>query len=206
MSFSRPALRLKNVLPSTLAVTVLALALCFTDPPGWSVLGKLGWWSLPLGVLLGVVFYIVGFVLTSFLNRYFELMNESLALLHDLFRNFSWFDILLISCMAGISEELLIRGVLQSWLIDYLTPLFGIVIASIVFGLLHYLNRAYVLLTALLGCLFGMSLYFTHSIVLVVVAHAVYDVLAFFIIVKRPHVLGVNCQNDNIKLPIHEQF
>lgn len=198
-------LSLRDVLPSALGVALLGLALCWTDPPGWSVFGKLGWWALPLGVLMGCVLYCLGYIFTCSPKLYTRSMQDLIQLLHNLFKQFSWFDILLISCLAGIGEELLVRGVLQAWLIEFLNPWSGILIASIVFGLMHNLNKVYVVLTAVLGCLFGLALYLTESILCVIVAHTVYDVLAFFMIVKRPHRLGLNSQNENFKLPIREQ-
>jgi len=206
MKFSGHALRLKDVLPSALGVVVLGLALCLTAPPGWSVMGGLGWWSLPAGVVLGGVLYLLGYIFTRVPSFYAGSMRDLIQMLHNLFRNFSWFDIILVSCLAGLGEELLIRGVLQAWLVDYSTPLAGILLASFIFGLMHALSKAYVVLTAVLGCFFGVALYLSHSIILVIVAHAVYDILAFFIIVKRPHWLGVYLQDKQLKLPIHEQY
>jgi hypothetical protein len=42
---------------------------------------------------------------------------------------------------------------------------------------------------------------------LVIVAHAVYDVMAFYLIVKRPELLGINGDQDqDNRLPIKEQY
>lgn len=205
MKLSHGALRLKDVLPSALGVVFIGALLCLTAPPGWSVWGKMGWWAIPAGALLGIAFYLFGYLFTRLPGRHATSMKGLIQLLHRLFKNFSWFDIILVSCLAGIGEELLIRGVLQSWLVDYIGPAAGIILASAVFGLMHSLSKAYVVLTAVLGCFFGVALYLTGSMLLVIVAHAVYDVLAFFIIVKRPHWLGVHSGDENFKLPIRDQ-
>lgn len=204
MKFPHGTLRLKDVLPSALGVVFLGALLCLTSPPGWSALGWIDWWAVPAGALLGVAFYLFGYVFTRLPGRHASSMKTLIQLLHRLFKNFGWFDIILVSCLAGIGEELLIRGVLQSWLVDYVGAVVGILLASVVFGLMHNLSKAYVVLTAVLGCFFGLALYVTGSMLLVIVAHAVYDVLAFFIIVKRPHWLGVHLVDENVKLPIHE--
>ena len=119
-------------------------------------------------------------------------MHNLLLTLHSFFKRFTWFQILVVSLLAGVGEELLIRAVLQSYLIEKISPVWGIVCASIVFGALHFMTKTYVLLTFFLGLLFGLSFYYSGSVVLVMVAHTVYDVIAFAMIVKFPHKLGLN--------------
>jgi len=70
-----------------------------------------------------------------------------------IFLNAELIDIIIIALIAGIAEEMLFRGVLQIR--------FGIVAASIVFGLLHYISPAYVIIAALMGLYMGTFYYFS---------------------------------------------
>ena len=140
-----------------------------------------------LGAVLFVVMSITGFILQRYVSSYLELTLT----LRQLFKNLNWPTIVIISVMAGVSEELLFRGVIQSYLIEKNSVLVGIVISSALFGLMHFYSRLYILLTFTVGLFIGWLYYFTNSLLLVVVLHAVYDVLAFAALVKYPHILGL---------------
>jgi len=193
-------LRLKDVLPSALGILLLGAVLSANVTSTWSLHGNLGWWAMPLGVIFGVLLYGLCFCLTCWRPFYTPSMKDLMRNLHKLFKNFSWFNIILISCFASIGEELLLRGALQTWLVGIVNPLIGVLVASIVFGLMHYLSRIYVLVTTLLGILFGVGLVFTDSILFVIVGHTVYDVCAFFIVVKRPDLLGLDLSDEQIRI------
>lgn len=203
-AFSRPLL-LKDVLPSALGIVVLGAAFSIFTSSGWSLLGALGWWAIPGGILLGVLLYSLCFTLTCWRPFYTPSMKQLMGTLHGLFKNFSWFEIVLISCLAGIGEELLIRGALQTWLVDAINPLVGVLVASLIFGLMHYLSRVYVIVTSVLGLLFGMALLLTDSILLVIIGHAVYDVCAFFMVVKRPDLLGLRSGHEQFEIEIRDE-
>ena len=86
-------------------------------------------------------------------------------------------DILFI----GVCEELVFRGYIQNqfeiWLkkCKWLAPL----IAAVLFGLWHIINGSLfqVLLTTLIGCVFGYSKYFIKdcSLLSLIIAHGLYD-------------------------------
>lgn len=181
----------RNVLPSACTILFLGGLLSWFYSP-WSWLGDLSWASIPYGVVLGIVIYLIGFILSCTPWTKTPAMHNLLLTLHSFFKRFTWFQILVVSLLAGVGEELLIRAVLQSYLIEKISPVWGIVCASIVFGALHFMTKTYVLLTFFLGLLFGLSFYYSGSVVLVMVAHTVYDVIAFAMIVKFPHKLGLN--------------
>ena len=79
-------------------------------------------------------------------------------------------DLIFISLMAGIGEEALFRGVIQQQ--------FGIVAASIVFGLAHCISPAYVIVTVLMGLYIGFIYQATQSLLVPVQLHFVYDLAA----------------------------
>ncbi len=183
--------RFREVLPSAMLILIIGVLFSFISAP-WQWLGRYGWLALPLGVLLGMVIYLMSYFVSCSPWTKSESMHELLSTLHQLFKNFTWPQIIIVSVLAGVGEELLIRGVLQSFLVSSAGPFLGIVIASLVFGLLHFMTKTYVLLTFVLGMLFGIAFYCSNSIVLVMVGHAVYDIFAFAVIVKFPHILGID--------------
>ncbi len=201
--FNRP-LVLKDVLPSALSVVVLGVVLSSFVVANWSLLGVLGWWAIPGGVLFGLALYGLCFGLTCWRPFYTPSMRQLMHTLHSLFKNFSWFDIVFVSCLAGIGEELLLRGALQTWLIELINPVSGVLIASLVFGLMHYLSRIYVIVTTVLGILFGVALVLSDSILFVIIGHAIYDVCAFFMVVKRPDLLGLDLTNERFEIEVRD--
>lgn len=195
MNVVQEPIAFRNVLPSACTILFLGGLLSWFYSP-WSWFGDLSWASIPYGIALGIIIYLIGFILSCTPWTKTSAMHSLLLTLHSFFKRFTWCQILIVSLLAGVGEELLIRAVLQSYLIEKISPLWGIVCASIVFGALHFMTKTYVLLTFFLGLLFGLSFYYSGSVVLVMVAHTVYDVIAFAMIVKFPHRLGVNVDRE----------
>ncbi len=54
-----------------------------------------------------------------------------------LFKNASLVQLAVISVLAGLGEEALFRGVLQSWLVKQVGIYPGLILASVAFGLAH---------------------------------------------------------------------
>ncbi len=76
-------------------------------------------------------------------------------------------DICLISLWAGLAEELLFRGVIQArW---------GLLPASILFGVLHFVTPAYALLAMVIGFYIGLLHHFFQSLLIPIQLHAIYD-------------------------------
>lgn len=195
MRLSLTPLRFRQVLPSACGILLLG-AMLSVFQNSWQWFGDIAWAAIPYGILLGAVFYLIGFVASCTRWTRTRSMNQLLATLNRLFQNFTWPQIIMVSLLAGIGEEWLIRAVLQGFLVDSFGPVTGIVAASLIFGLLHFMTKTYVLLTFLLGSLFGIAFYLTNSLLLVMIAHTVYDIFAFAMIVKFPHVLGVDCGDE----------
>jgi membrane protease YdiL (CAAX protease family) len=79
-------------------------------------------------------------------------------------------DLIMISAIAGIAEEVLFRGIIQTK--------FGIVIASIVFGLVHLVSPAYVIVTMIMGFYIGAFYYISGSLLIPIQMHFIYDLAA----------------------------
>lgn len=93
--------------------------------------------------------------------------------------SFSWPIILCLSAMAGISEELFFRGAIQYALTENFSPLFGLGVASLLFGLGHAISWYYFLLTLFIGFILGGVFLLTGALLPVIIAHILYDVWAF---------------------------
>jgi uncharacterized protein len=119
-------------------------------------------------------------------------------LIVPMFKNCHWVDLLGISLLAGVGEELLFRGVLQvtltKWTGDFLphSPTCAIVgdwIAlcgvAVLFGMVHAVTVGYALLATLMGFYLGWLWLATGNLIVPIVAHAVYDFLALMYFVRR---------------------
>ena len=85
----------------------------------------------------------------------------------NLFSNTNLLDICLISILAGFAEELLFRGVIQVKL--------GIVGASIIFGLLHFVTPAYCVIAKIMGFYLGFLFQYYESLLIPIQLHFIYD-------------------------------
>ena len=84
-----------------------------------------------------------------------------------LFSNTQIMDIVAISALAGFAEELLFRGIIQ--------VKFGIVWASLIFGILHCLTPAYFMIATIMGFYLGALYYYYQSILVPIQLHFMYD-------------------------------
>jgi uncharacterized protein len=94
-------------------------------------------------------------------------------LLFPLFRASTPIEILAISALAGIGEEVLFRGAMQ--------PEWGLIVTSLVFGLFHIggrLTMALGIWAACTGALLGWLAIATGGLLAPIVAHMAYDALA----------------------------
>lgn len=101
-----------------------------------------------------------------------------------LFKNASLPQLALLSALAGLGEEALFRGVLQTWLAQHLGDAGGLVLASIVFGLAHFINRSYALLATLIGLYLGWLYLTSGNLLLPVIAHGLYDFVALIVLLN----------------------
>lgn len=79
---------------------------------------------------------------------------------------------------AGLSEELLFRGVLQTWLAGFLPVAAAIVVSNAVFGLLHMRTVLYAVVAGLVGAYLGLIYLVTDNLLTPMITHMLYDVVA----------------------------
>lgn len=93
---------------------------------------------------------------------------------------FSWLQITILAAAAGVCEELLFRGALQSVLGKYMPLIFAIFLANLVFGLLHWRTALYAAIAFALGLYMSALLFWTGNLTAPIVTHALYDFVAFY--------------------------
>jgi hypothetical protein len=94
------------------------------------------------------------------------------------FGSWSVWELGVLAGVAGLSEEVLFRGVIQSALNGWLGSAAGLVLAATLFGLMHPISGLYIVLAGAMGVWFGLIWMWTGSLVAPVVAHGFYDWVA----------------------------
>ena len=87
--------------------------------------------------------------------------------------------IILLAIAAGISEELLFRGVMQPWLDKFIPLPAAIIVSNIIFGLLHVRTMLYAVAAGLVGVYLGVLYAITGNLLTPIIVHIIYDAIAF---------------------------
>jgi membrane protease YdiL (CAAX protease family) len=93
-------------------------------------------------------------------------------------------DLALVAVVAGFSEEVLFRGVLQVWLTPWLSAAGALLLSSIVFGLVHFASRTYAILAGAMGLYLGGLFLAQHNLLAPIVTHALYDFVALLLVAR----------------------
>lgn len=102
-------------------------------------------------------------------------------------QNAHWTDLLTLACLAGLGEEVLFRGLMQSgfeqaWGFDV-----GLIASGVVFALAHAVTPLYTILALLMSLYLGLSMDYggERNLLTPIVIHAFYDFVAFLAIVSN---------------------
>ena len=109
----------------------------------------------------------------------------------DICKVLNWPMILVISAGAGIGEEALFRGGLQTFLGDITPPAVAVLIAAFAFAMLHMAKFYVFVLIWLIGGIFGLLYWWTGDLLAMILGHAVYDVWALYFLKQEMHRLGL---------------
>ena len=148
-------------------------------------------WSLTsafIGTVAGIPpFLFFLWTLNSKLQLFHHHRNLLESLLRPLFGKWSILQLLVISVIAGISEEAFFRGAIQGSLADRVNVILAVVLASALFGAFHLLTWTYAIIAAVIGAYLGLLWIWTGNLLTPMVAHAVYDFVAlvYFFRVSR---------------------
>ena len=90
-----------------------------------------------------------------------------------------------LAAVAGISEEVLFRGVVQPALAAGLPETVALVVASVLFGLVHAASRVYALFATVMGLYLGALFLLQGSLSPPILAHGLYDLVALNAVATR---------------------
>jgi membrane protease YdiL (CAAX protease family) len=191
-----PALRTRFYLMGMLGQWLMLLPLLIIVPGlGWfgSIMGlqapTMLWLFAPISLLLVLAVYAQVFyirVVARTAEGRTQLRQSMSGPLHMLPRTPKerglW---ILLSLTAGFCEELLYRGFMPAYL-AHIFPgvplLIAIIIAAVLFGVGHiYQKLTGVLGTGVMGLVFGLLYFFTGSLLLPMIVHALFDMRLLFV-------------------------
>jgi membrane protease YdiL (CAAX protease family) len=111
-----------------------------------------------------------------------DLRQQVHELVAHMFPNASIGQLALVALLAGVGEELLFRGVLQTAIARWTTPLVGLAITSLLFGAAHALSITSFALSTAIGLGLGLLVWHYQEVVSAMLAHALYDFVALLYI------------------------
>ncbi len=94
-----------------------------------------------------------------------------------------WYDLVWVALLAGCSEELVFRAVMQTWLNQWGVTT-GLLVSNTLFGLAHAVTPLYAVLAGLLGVYLGALFQFADegNLLVPILTHALYDLVAFAVV------------------------
>jgi membrane protease YdiL (CAAX protease family) len=114
-----------------------------------------------------------------------EVLDEKVV---PLFEKCRVWELAGIAAFAGFGEELLFRGLIQNSLaalfVGDLGSCVGLIGASLLFGLLHWLTLTYAILATSVGFYLGGLWLVTGNLLVPAVVHALYDFWALVYLLK----------------------
>jgi membrane protease YdiL (CAAX protease family) len=148
----------------------------------WTVSGAL--WGVAAAVPLIAVFFVLHTWPVGTLRRIRRFSDE---VIRPLLAPCTIADLFGISVLAGVGEEMLFRGVLQAACVRWFGSLpAAVVVASLVFGLLHAITLTYAILAALAGAYLGLVWVASENLLTPIVAHALYDFVVLLWLLRGP--------------------
>ena len=157
----------------------------------WQAL-RWSYWSLPLGMVAALPPLLLIPVLESPLHwHWLRVFRDNVhTFLAPLLGGLQWSEMLALAGLAGLSEEVFFRGVLQQKL--------GLLPASLVFGVLHALSLPYMIWATVTGLYLGWLLLVTQTLWVPIVTHTVIDFmgLVYIRLVVVPRYDAFRCRDQ----------
>ncbi len=97
----------------------------------------------------------------------------------------SFVELGVLAAIAGLSEEVLFRGVLLPALGRELSAFGGLLASSVLFGLVHFASRTYAIVAGLMGLYLGILFLLSGGLVAPILSHALYDLTALVVVARR---------------------
>ncbi len=89
-----------------------------------------------------------------------------------------------ISILAGVGEEALFRGVMQTNLAGLLGVVPALLATSLLFGLLHFVTSTYAVMAGIIGLYLGAISIWSGNLFVPMVVHALYDFVALMYLAR----------------------
>ena len=160
-----------------LGVIAMVLATLFNIP----VLALLKWNldDVLVGIIatLPLVLFLWWFSKTD-IPTLVEFRNSQIEFFAEIGFEFTWPRIIMMSLGAGVFEELLFRGVVQSWIATGAGVVVAVIITNIIFGAMHWRTVLYAAIAGVVGLWMSIIFLFTDNLVTPMVTHALYDAVA----------------------------
>lgn len=192
MNQSNKKITFLQVLFSQLSFLFAGAVLISTANVSWSGWSAQPWWDVLLGIVAALVTYGLMYLVYLYGGRFSARLLVDVQKIVQHFVGYSWLKITCVALLAGVGEELLFRIALQGWLSSQGQPLWLAIFApALVFGLLHFISWPYFILATFIGLVFGVTYHLSDSAALVMIWHAVYDLIALGVMIKYPQLLGL---------------
>jgi membrane protease YdiL (CAAX protease family) len=166
-------------------VLAIALGWVLDTPPLEQI--DFGWKSLGWGVAATLPPVIALWWSARSRWKLFQDLKESVVeMLGPLIRGSSIGEFALIAAVAGLGEEALFRGVIQTFVAQATTPWAGLIASSVLFGLAHLISPTYALLAGTFGLYLGWLTMAHGNLLPAVAVHALYDFVALIYLRSQP--------------------
>lgn len=137
------------------------------------------------GILSAAFLYLVFLAGNFFSNLIFSTASTEISGIYDFKGDASKLRIfLLMLVIIGPGEELFWRGFLQEQLMRRMKPVYGFILATVLYTAVHVLTGNFMLVMAALiaGVFWGWMYYRFRSIAANVISHVVWDIAIFLVI------------------------
>ena len=163
-----------------LGVLAYGLSLILQTPLGPQFHWSLGDALIGLAATTPLAFFLWWFMNTN--RAPFAAFRESqIEFFAEIGFRFTPTRIVMMALFAGVFEELLFRGVLQTALAKVAPVAVAILVSNLIFGAVHWRTALYALIAGLVGVWLGVLFAATGNLLTPMVTHAAYDLIALFI-------------------------
>jgi membrane protease YdiL (CAAX protease family) len=101
-----------------------------------------------------------------------------------LFAGCTVWGIAVISILAGVGEEALFRGIIQTNLAGLMGVVPALLVTSVLFGLVHFVTSTYALMAGIIGLYLGVITIWSGNLFVPMVIHGLYDFVALMYLVR----------------------
>jgi membrane protease YdiL (CAAX protease family) len=215
--YVQPSLTRFGLLPM---LTITQLALVLAPAVVFAAIGHWHWratfrlnptraGALVGGALLGLGLVPVVSLLSALQRKVWPANPETEKLISDLFvptlRDHPFLTPVLVGALAGICEELLFRGPVQTALMRKLKPWTAIVVTAVIFAAAH-MDLHGLPLRAVLGLVLGWVVWRTGSIFPGMLVHGLYDAGAVAIASWQVHQAGSAAAAASVEAPVFDAW